>query len=33
MEKAHVSYSSMKFRDEEKDGQNEAEIKEGIFRM
>lgn len=33
MEKAHVNYSLTKFRDEEKGGQNETKLKEGIFRM
>ena len=33
VEKEHVRYSLRKFKDEEKAGQNEAELKEGIFRM
>lgn len=33
MEKVHARDSLTKFKDEEKVGQNEAELKEGIFRM
>lgn len=33
VEKEYVCYSLTRFKDEEKAGQNEAELKEGIFRM